>query len=110
MQPKASPSLTGLKGFQRNCGCLLSPASRQSVVSSAIDFFRNKEGSYQAQQSRRRFWLVLVADSHANPQVMQSHGDHGQGITHSGPRIAQNISDTAVSLEPSIAVFNADPS
>ena len=75
-----------------------------------VDFFRNKEGSYQAQQSRRRFWLVLVADSHANPQVMQSHGDHGQGITHSGPRIAQNISDTAVSLEPSIAVFNADPS
>ena len=79
-------------------------------LEESLDFFRNKEGSYQAQQSRRRFWLVLVADSHANPQVMQSHGDHGQGITHSGPRIAQNISDTAVSLEPSIAVFNADPS
>ena len=41
---------------------------------------------------------------------MQSHGDHGQGITQALAGIAENISDTAVPLEASIAVFNADPS
>src|SRR5436190_5038345 len=41
---------------------------------------------------------------------MQSHSHHGEDITHPLARIAENISDTAVALEPSIAMLNADPS
>src|SRR5437588_19000 len=40
---------------------------------------------------------------------MSAHGDHGQRITHSLASIAENISNTAVALEASIAMFNADP-
>ena len=41
---------------------------------------------------------------------MQSHGHHGQRITHSLASIAENIGDTVVAFEASIAMFNADPS
>ena len=41
---------------------------------------------------------------------MQSHSDHCQEITHARACIAENSSDTVVAFEPSIAVFNADPS
>src|SRR5437762_2982017 len=41
---------------------------------------------------------------------MQSHGHHGQRITHSLARIAENIGDTVVAFEACIAVFNADAS
>src|SRR6266480_1334453 len=41
---------------------------------------------------------------------MQSHGHHGQRITHYLASIAENIGETVVAFEASIAVFNADAS